>query len=76
MKKIVIEVEVSEPEVVGDGILKTKLTHPLLNGSLSVVHGTKNAEATLQALKVKAEGDDVLCSFTELVDAFFNKSKK
>jgi hypothetical protein len=39
--KLVIELEMSDPEPVGDGegLFITKLTHPALGGSLLVPHG-------------------------------------
>ena len=45
IKKITVEVELSKPTEVspGTGIYETKLTHPLLRGSLSFVHLTAAA---------------------------------
>jgi hypothetical protein len=53
-----INVIVSEPEELGNGVYRTSITHHLLDGELSFTHSTRNRDLTLGAI-TNSLADDV-----------------
>ena len=67
-----INLSVSEPENVGEGMYKTKFTHPLLEGELWFFHGKNNQGVTLGAIQPSLADDisEVVTSFNDLKKGF------
>lgn len=62
---------VEEPEQISDGVFRTTLSHPLLEGKLSFIHGTTNRDQTLMSLTNSLVDDikDLVTTFGELTKA-------
>jgi hypothetical protein len=48
--KILIEVEVNDAVQISEGVFKTTLSHPTLEGDLHFIHSSKNRESILGGL--------------------------
>lgn len=80
-KKILLQLEVGEPKPITDnaGVFVTELSHPDLEGTLTLVHGSsKTARSTmLKSLDVSILGDltEMINLAKETRDEFFSKPK-
>lgn len=54
-RKLVVELDVSDPSEVAEGVFVTHLTHPKLEGSLSFSHSVKVESSVLEALRIPEE---------------------
>lgn len=57
-KKLIIELDISDPSEISEGIFVTHLTHAKLDGSLSFTHSMKIEASVLDAIK-KPEEDPI-----------------
>lgn len=56
-KTVTIELEVSDPVQISDGVYKTSFTHKSLEGSISFVHNAKGRDSVISGLsKVETPG--------------------
>ena len=52
-----VNLTVSNPIDLGEGVFKTELTHPRLDGVLSIVHGAKNRDVALDDIGISLTDD-------------------
>lgn len=57
-RKLTIELDVSDPSEISEGIFVTHLTHPKLDGSISFTHSIKTESSVLGAIQ-KPEEDPI-----------------
>ena len=65
MHRVSLLLEVSEPEEISDGVYKTTLTHPKLQGGLYFVHSHKGGRDEF----LKALDENIVSHLTDLIGA-------
>lgn len=58
LQKLTIELDISEPSEVSEGVFVTHITHPHLDGTLSFTHSVGTRSSVLGALQ-KPEDDPI-----------------